>query len=142
MKSLHTLLKIAEADLETLRRALAALIARQTAVEERIRAHDQSIAAEQRLAMQDYESQRAYGGFVQLALQGTRALEGEREAIEQEIARMRALIADAHVEMRKFERLLELEAERAKVRADKQEADELDEFATIRAARQTQKPAG
>jgi hypothetical protein len=142
MKSLHTLLKIAEADLETLRRALAALIARQTAVEERIRAHDQSIAAEQRLAMQDYESQRAYGGFVQLALQGKRALEGEREAIEQEIARMRALIADAHVEMRKFERLLELEAERAKLRADKQEADELDEFATIRAARQTQKPAG
>jgi hypothetical protein len=142
MKSLHTLLKIAEADLETLRRALAELIARQTAVEERIRAHDQSIAAEQRLAMQDYESQRAYGGFVQLALQGKRALEGEREAIEQEIARMRALIADAHVEMRKFERLLELEAERAKVRADKQEADELDEFATIRAARQTQKPAG
>jgi hypothetical protein len=142
MKSLHTLLKIAEADLETLRRALAALIARQTAVEERIRAHDQSIAAEQRLAMQDYESQRAYGGFVQLALQGKRALEGEREAIEQEIARMRALIADAHVEMRKFERLLELEAERAKVREDKQEADELDEFATIRAARQTQKPAG
>jgi hypothetical protein len=142
MKSLHTLLKIAEADLETLRRALAALIARQTAVEERIRAHDQSIAAEQRLAMQDYESQRASGGFVQLALQGKRALEGEREAIEQEIARMRALIADAHVEMRKFERLLELEAERAKVRADKQEADELDEFATIRAARQTQKPAG
>jgi hypothetical protein len=142
MKSLHTLLKIAEADVETLRRALAALIARQTAVEERIRAHDQSIAAEQRLAMQDYESQRAYGGFVQLALQGKRALEGEREAIEQEIARMRALIADAHVEMRKFERLLELEAERAKVRADKQEADELDEFATIRAARQTQKPAG
>jgi flagellar biosynthesis chaperone FliJ len=140
MKSLHTLLKIAEGDLETLRRALAALIARQTAVEERIRAHDQSIAAEQRLAMRDYESQRAYGGFVQLALQGRRALEAEREAIEQEIARMRTLISEAHVEMRKFERLLELETERAKALADKREADELDEFATLRAARQMQSP--
>ncbi|HRP12442.1 MAG TPA: flagellar FliJ family protein [Terricaulis sp.] len=136
MKSLHTLLKIAEGDLETLRRALAALIARQTAVEERIRAHEQSIVNEQRIAAQDYESQRAYGGFIQLALQGKRALEAEGAAIEEEIARMRALISEAHVEMRKFERLIELEAERAKVLADKREAAELDEFATLRAARQ------
>ncbi len=59
MKSLHTLLKIAERDLETLRRALGALIARQGAVEERIKAHAQSILNEQRIAAQDYESQRA-----------------------------------------------------------------------------------
>lgn len=136
MKSLHTLLKIAEADLETLRRALAALIARQGAVEERMRAHEQTILAEQRLAVKDYESQRAYGGFIQLALQNRRALEAEREALEQEIARMRQLISEAHVEMRKFERLIELEAERTKAKADKREADELDEFATLRAARQ------
>jgi len=136
MKSLNTLLKIAEGDLETLRRALAALLARQTAVEERIRAHEQSIVNEQRIAAQDYESQRAYGGFIQLALQGKRALEAERVAIEEEIVRMRALISEAHVEMRKFERLIELEAERAKVLADKREAAELDEFATLRAARQ------
>ncbi|HRE45065.1 MAG TPA: hypothetical protein PKY87_13990 [Terricaulis sp.] len=136
MKSLNTLLKIAERDLETLRRALGALIARQTAVEERMRAHEQSILAEQKLAMRDYESQRAYGGFVQLAMQARRALEGERVAIEEEITRMRALISEAHVEMRKFERLIELEAERAKAAADKREAAELDEFATLRAARQ------
>lgn len=136
MKSLHTLLKIAEADLETLRRALAALIARQGAVEERMRALEQTIVAEQRLAVQDYESQRAYGGYIQLALQNRRVLEAEREAIEQEIARMRQLISEAHVEMRKFERLIELETERAKAKAHKREADELDEFATLRAARQ------
>jgi len=139
MKSLHTLLKIAEGDLEALRRALAALIARQTAVEERIRAHEQSIINEQRIAAQDYESQRAYGGFIQLALQGKRALEAERAAIEEEVTRMRELISEAHVEMRKFERLIELEAERAKTAADKREAAELDEFATLRAARRPQK---
>ncbi len=136
MKSLNTLLKIAERDLETLRRALGALIARQSAVEERMRAHEQSILAEQKLAMRDYESQRAYGGFVQLAMQARRALEAEGAAIEEEITRMRALISEAHVEMRKFERLIELEAERAKAAADKREAAELDEFATLRAARQ------
>lgn len=136
MKSLHTLLKIAERDLETLRRALGALIARQSAVEGRMRAHEQSILSEQKLALRDYESQRAYGGFVQLALQSRRALEAETAAIEEEITRMRALISEAHVEMRKFERLIEFEAERAKALADKREAAELDEFATLRAARQ------
>lgn len=135
MKSLHTLLKIAERDLDSLRRALGALIARQGAIDERIKAHAQSILNEQKLAAQDYESQRAYGGFVQLALQQKRALEAESAAVDVEIARMRQLISEAHVEMRKFERLIELEAAREKAKGEKREAAELDEFATLRAAR-------
>ncbi len=73
-----------------------------------------------------------------MALQSKRALEAEREAIEAEITRMREMISQAHVEMRKFERLIELEAERAKALSEKREAAELDEFATLRAARQPQ----
>jgi transcriptional regulator of heat shock response len=142
MKSLRTLLKIAERDLETLRRTLGALLQGQRLNEERIRAHAQTILAEQKLAAQDYESQRAYGGFIQLALQRKAVLEAEHEAMEMEIARLRALISEAHVETRKFERLIELEAERAKAAVDKREADELDEFATLRAARQSQKQGG
>jgi flagellar biosynthesis chaperone FliJ len=67
---------------------------------------------------------------------GRRALEAEAAAIDQESERIRTLIAEAHVEMRKFERLLELEAERAKTRAAKAENAELDEIATLRAGRQ------
>lgn len=137
MKSLSTLLKLAKRDLETLRRALAALLQRQASIEGRIRAHEQMLAREQALALKDYESQRAYGGFAPTALAARRALEAELEAVGEEINRMRVLIAEAHTETRKFERLLELETERAKKAADKRENAEMDEFATMRTARVT-----
>ena len=135
MKSLHTLLKLAQRDLETLRRALAEQIARQTAVQDRIQGHEQTILDEQKAALRDYESGRAYGGYAAAALSVRRALAGELETIGQEIDRLRALIAEAHVETRKFERLIELEEARAKVAAAKRENAELDEFATLRAGR-------
>jgi hypothetical protein len=135
MKSLRTLLKLAQRDLETLRRELAAQIARQTAIEQRILGHDQTIAHEQKLAQRDYEGARVFGGYAAASLIRRRAMVSECEVIGVEIARLRDLINAAHVEMRKFERLLELEAEREKARVEKRENAELDEFATMRAAR-------
>lgn len=140
MKSLRTLLKLAKSDLETLRRALAAQIQRQISIEERMRTHEDAIKREQALALKDYESQRAYGGFVQLALQGRRALEAEGAAVAQDIDRLRTLVAEAHVEMRKFARLLEIEAAREKTAADARESAEMDEFATTRASRAAPRP--
>jgi hypothetical protein len=135
MKSLRTLLKLARSDLEILRRALADQIAKDRAVRDRILGHEQALKSEQALARRDYESARAYGGYAHAALAIGRALDAERVAIGQEIDRLRALIAEAHVEVRKFERLLELEAERARSARAKRENAELDEFATLRAGR-------
>ncbi|MGE0533077.1 MAG: flagellar FliJ family protein [Hyphomonadaceae bacterium] len=135
MKSLHTLLRIAKADLETLRRAMGEQIARQTAIEERIRTHEQALKREQELARRDYESARAYGGYAALAMAARRSLESELQLVGAEIERLRALITEAHVEMRKFERLVELQEERERKAAEKREAAELDEFATLTAAR-------
>mgnify|MGYP001291551683 FL=1 len=135
MKSLHTLLKVARSDLETLRRALADQIAKDVSVEDRILGHEQTLRNEQMLAQRDYESARAYGGYAMAAMAARRALDAERVMINQEIGRLRALIAEAHVEVRKFERLLELEAERQKAAAAKRDNAELDELATQRAAR-------
>ena len=137
MKSLRTLLKLARRDLETLRRALAEQISRQTAIQDRILGHEQTIKDEQKAALRDYESARAYGGYAAAALAIRRALAAESEAIGEEIGRLRTLIAEAHVETRKFERLIELEEERAKKAADKREMNELDEFATMMTARTT-----
>jgi flagellar protein FliJ len=135
VKSLHTLLKVARSDLETLRRALADQIAKDSSVQVRMLGHEQTLKAEQALAQRDYESARAYGGYAVAALAIRKALDAERVMINQEIDRLRTLIADAHVEMRKFERLLELQAERDKAARAKRENAELDELATIRAAR-------
>jgi flagellar FliJ protein len=135
VKSLRTLLKLARSDLETLRRALAEQIAKEASTEQRILGHEQTLKNEQRLAQRDYESARAYGGYAVAALAIRRALDAERIAINREIERLRMLIAEAHVEVRKFERLLELEAERTKAARAKRESAELDEFATLRFAR-------
>jgi flagellar export protein FliJ len=135
MKSLHTLLKVAKRDLETLRRALGEQISRAALIKERAAAHERAIVREQQVAGRDYESQRAYGGYIQLALHGRRALAAEGEMIAAEVERLRSMISEAHVEMRKFERLIELEEARAKVAREKRENAELDEFATMRAAR-------
>ncbi len=91
--------------------------------------------AEQMLAVRDYESQRAYSGFAILTAQGLQALASERDIVDQELARLRALIAEAHVEKRKFERLIELEETRTRVAREKREDAELDEMATMRAGR-------
>lgn len=135
MKSLRTLLKLARSDLETLRRALADQLGKEADVIQRIHGHEQTVRNEQMLAQRDYESARAYGGYAVAALAVRKALEAERVLINQEIDRLRALVAEAHTEVRKFERLLELEAEREKAARDKRENAELDEFATIRAAK-------
>lgn len=135
MKSLHTLLKVARRDLETVRRALADQIAKDAAVQDRILGHEQTLRNEQMLAQRDYESARAYGGYAVAAMAVRRALDAERVLISQEIERLRSLIAEAHTEVRKFERLIELESERAKAVREKRESAELDELATLRSAR-------
>jgi flagellar export protein FliJ len=135
MKALGTLLKLAERDLETLRREMAVQIARQTEIELGIRGHDQAIVREQQLAQRDYEAARVYGGYAAAALTRRRAMESEYALIGEEIERLRELVTAAHVEARKFERLIELEAAREKAKAEKRENAELDEFATMRAAR-------
>ncbi|MBC7769810.1 MAG: flagellar FliJ family protein [Phycisphaerales bacterium] len=135
MKALRTLLKLAGRDLEILRRALANQIARDSEIKQRIAGHEQTIISEQRLAQRDYESARAYGGYAVAAIQVRRALAGERVLINHEIERLRTLITEAHIETRKFERLIELEEAREKAKCEKRENAELDEFATMRFAK-------
>lgn len=137
MKSLRTLLRLARRNVETLRRALADQIQRQQTIEQRILGHEATVRSEQQAAMKDYESSRAYGGYAVAAVATRRGLESERDIVAAEIDRLRTLISEALVEARKFERLIELEEAREKAARDKRENTELDEFATLRAARPT-----
>jgi hypothetical protein len=135
MKSLRTLLKLARRDVETLRRALADQIQRQHTIEDRILGHEATVRSEQQAALKDYESARVYGGYAVAAVALRRGLESERDVVAAESARLRMLISEALVETRKFERLIELEEAREKATREKRENAELDEFATLRAAR-------
>jgi flagellar export protein FliJ len=135
MKALSTLLRVARRDMNTLRRALAGAIARQNAVEQKIRALAENVAAERQNAQKDYESARAFSGFALLAAARRKGLEADATSINAECDRLRALIIEAHVECSKFERLIGLREERARKAAEKREADELDEMTTQRAAR-------
>ena len=135
MKSLRTLLKLARRDVETLRRALADQIQRQQTIEDRILGHEATLRSEQQAALKDYESSRAYGGYAVAAVALRRGLESERDIVAAEIDRLRTLISEALVETRKFERLIALEEAREKAAQDRRENAELDEFATLRAAR-------
>lgn len=136
MKALHTLLRIAKRDLEFLRRALGDQLAKRQSVDARLATQEQSLRSEQEFARKDYQATRAYGGFAALSVANRRALEAEGLAIDEESERLRALIAEAHVEMRKFERLLELQEERRRATLAKREDAELDELATQRAGAQ------
>ncbi|MBX3431248.1 MAG: hypothetical protein KF779_16800 [Hyphomonadaceae bacterium] len=136
MKAFRTLLKLAERNLEALRRALADQVTRDANVVQRIHGHEQTLRNEQMLAQRDYESARAYGGYAVAAMAARKALDAERALIAEETERLRALIAEAHTEVRKFERLIELEEQREKLKREKREDAELDEFATLRGARQ------
>jgi flagellar export protein FliJ len=139
MKAFGTLLKVAERDLETVRRALADQITKQANVVQRIHGHEQTVRNEQMLAQRDYESARAYGGYAVAAQSIRKALEAERGVINQEIDRLRTLIAEAHTEVRKFERLIELDEQRRQALAETRENDELDEMTTLRAGRALQR---
>jgi flagellar protein FliJ len=129
------LLRLARRDVETLRRALADQIQRQQTIEDRILGHEATVRSEQQAALKDYESARVYGGYAVAAVATRRALDSERDMVAVEIDRLRDLISAALVETRKFERLIELEEAREKAAHDKRENAELDEFATLRAAR-------
>jgi flagellar export protein FliJ len=135
MKSLPTLLKLARRNLDVLRRLLAEQFAKLADLEERTRTHEQTILDEQKAALRDYEATRAYGGFATAAIAGRHTLQVQAQITQDEIERLRAVMAEAHVEVRKFERLLELHQERERVAERKREDAELDEIATMRAAR-------
>jgi flagellar export protein FliJ len=135
MKALPTLVRLAKRELDVLQRELGELIGKRLDVDTRLAAHDQSIRHEQSLAARDYEGARAFSGYIGIAIAGRRRSEDEGKDIDTEIERLRGLIQEAHVEMRKFERLLEIQDERERVLQERREDAEMDERATLQAGR-------
>ncbi len=135
MKSLPVLLRLAKRALDELRLELAAVSAKREELDVRLASLAEAVRAEQRAALGDYMGARAYGGYALASARTRRAIQSEAEVLDAQIAHLRELVTQAHTEARKLERLLELRAEQA-ARAEAKRADEeLDESATLRAAR-------
>ncbi len=137
MKALPTLVRLAKRELDELRRALGDIEGVRMQAVNRLATQAQELAAEQRAAMANYEASRAYHGFAAAALAQRRATEAQIADLDTEAGRVRALVAEAHVELKKLERLMELQAERAAIAERKAEDAALDEVATMRAARKS-----
>lgn len=135
MKALSTLLRIARRELDELRQEMSALERRRADQQNRLLTHEQALAREQQLALESYEGARAYGGYAAVALAQRRALNEAIVATESEVDALRARIVAAHQEVKKAERLIELAAARAAEAERRRDDAELDEIATIRAAR-------
>lgn len=135
MKALPVLIRVAKRELDELRTALGEVEGRKQAALGRLAAQAQELAAEQKAAMQSYEASRAYNGYAVAAMAQRRVTEAHIADLDTEANRIRALVSEAHVELKKLERLLELEEERAALKARKAEDAALDEVATLRAAR-------
>lgn len=135
MQALPTLLRLARQELDTLRRALGELQGRRATILLRIQTHGELVVREQEIARQRYEVAHAYVGFAAAALEVKRAMESEAAVLEQEAEGLRGLIGAAHIEVKKLERLLELQEARAADKARRVEDAELDELAMQRAAR-------
>ncbi len=135
MKALPTLIRLARQAVDEARLELADIERARDEIVRRIGAHDDALAAEQRAAMSSYESGRAYGGYAIAALAQRRALVAQADALAAQADGVRVRLGAAHVELKKVERLLELQEERAARETRRREEAMLDEAATLRAGR-------
>ena len=132
MKSLPMLLKLARQNLDAVRRLLTDQMKKIDHVDEKLALQAQTVLAEQKAAAATYELTRAYGGYAGAARAQREKLEAERAELVADADNLRAAVEQAHVEVRKFERLLELQKERAEAEALKRENAELDEMTVLR----------
>lgn len=135
MKALRTLIKLARAEVDVVQRALAEAERQHARALKRIADLDTGIASEQAIAAKSASAWSTYGSYAAARADDRRALTTEEEAYAQHERLLRTRLSDAHVELKKLERLAELEAARENEAERMREQAELDETATMRAAR-------
>lgn len=136
MKALSTLIKLARAEADRCQRALAEAQRLHARALARIAELDAGIASEQAVAAKAASAWSTYGGYAAARADDRRALNAEAAACAAQEAALREALAQAHVELKKLEKLAELEAARALEAEARAEQAALDEAATIRAARE------
>lgn len=129
MKSLGTLIRLRQHEMDAAKRVLNAVESRAEAIEQRRKDLEAEFAAESALAHGDAEASFAIGDYIAAVRQKRLALGREKYAIEQEVALAEAKVRDAFRELKRFELAQTMEEDRAQKAADHLEQNRLDEIA-------------
>jgi len=135
MKALSTLIKLARAEVDSCQRAVVEAQRMHARAIARIADLDTRIASEQAAAAKAASAWSTYGGYAAARADDRRVLNAEEAAYAAHEASLRETLTQAHVELKKLEKLAELEAARALEAEARAEQAALDEAATMRAAR-------
>ncbi len=131
MSALTTLARMARLRAEALQRELALLDETRRTMDARIVNHDWTVLAEQREAAAD--PMVTFGAYAQAALMQRAQLLIERETAAHAAEMLRGTLADAFIELKKLETLIENEVAREKAEEEARERAELDDLAGRRA---------
>ena len=135
-KALKTLMRLARAEADAVRaRLLEAQDAHVRALS-RIALLDAGLIEERAAAERHEIARPAYGPYAAARADDRRVLTAEERALAAQGDMLRAELAAAHAEMKKFERLIELEAAREAEAERMRELAQMDEIATMRAGRE------
>lgn len=129
MKSLGTLIRLRQHEMDTAKRALNALEMQAEAIEQRRRDLEAEYAAESARAYGDVDASFAIGDYIAAVRQKRLNLGREKQAVEQEIALAEAKVRDAFRELKRFELAQTMEQDRTAKAADRREQNRLDESA-------------
>ena len=138
MKTLRQLIRLHRHNVDTHRRAVRDLEAREAEVADAIDELQKQVASEQGFAAESTDVLGAYGAFAQAAVARRKSLEAEHATAREAVAAARDALRDAYAELKRFEISLseKILAERQdRARREQAALDEL-------AARPRQGPGG
>ena len=127
MKSLPTLIRLKQRDLDERRRLLARLEQEAAAVAARITALENELAEESRKANESDQPAYGFGDYLLGTRQRRIRLETELHAVNERMQPVQDQVAEAYQELKRFELAQQGIEQRAKAAADKREQAVLDE---------------
>lgn len=103
MKTLRQLIRLHRHNVDTHRRAVHDLEAREAEIVDAIDALQAQISSEQTVAAGSSDILGAYGAFVQAAIERRKSLETEHQAARGAVENARDALRDAYAELKRFE---------------------------------------
>lgn len=134
-RALETLARLQRSQIDTVKAAVAEIVAARAGLAARDAALVAEHLAEQGVAARDFAGLAAYGRYAPRVADQRRRIAEEDAALAAQEEVQRAALAEAYIELKKIEQLLATQAERERRAENARELAALDEAAASRARR-------